>query len=191
MSYAMIDKDDMPPRKRPSLPTREQIEAITDIPALVEIEQEVERRAEKITVDLEMQVGDDDWDARARSALTAHRICLKSIRKRLNRLRGVNKPPQVEADTARMERKVQKATALATVKSSEAERARAKADQQHALAVRDQLALLKRTSFHMHFHNVARRILTAEQFEEIEAHARVAALSAATLIEPQPESDAA
>lgn len=179
----LIDRDDMPPRKRAPLPTKKQIEAIADIPALVEIEQEVERRAEKITVDLEMEVGDEDWDARARGALTAHRICLKAIRKRLHRLRVGGKPTQAETDDARLEKKVQKAEALASVKSSEAERKRAKAAQASAAVLAQQLALIKRTSFFMHFHAAACEALQRDQLRAIEAAAGAALLESITLIE--------
>lgn len=181
---ALIDREDMPPRKRAPLPTKEQIESITDVQALVEIEQEVERRAEKITVDLEMEVGDEDWDARARSALTAHRICLKAVRKQLHKLRtGSNaKPPQIEVDHARLERKVQKAAALATVKSKEAERAQAKAEKVRAAIIGQQLALIRRTSFHMHFYEAARATLTPEQFADLSERARTETIESISLV---------
>lgn len=174
----LVDYTDRPPPKRVPLPTKEQINAITDIPALDEMEQEIERRAEKITVDLEMEAGDENWDARARSALTAHRICLKNIRTRLHRLRRGDKPIQVEADAKRMEQKLQKAQALSAVKTAEAERAAAKAEKAQAGAEQQRLAMIRSTSFHMHFFRAARDTLERDVFLKIEAIANKRVMNA-------------
>jgi hypothetical protein len=71
---------------RHPLPTREQIEAITDIEGLRQVRDDVFARKSSIETQLEFADGDEDWERRAMGALTAHRICIGHLDKRIHRL---------------------------------------------------------------------------------------------------------
>jgi hypothetical protein len=188
---ALVEHQDRPPRKREPLPTKEQIAAIADVPALEALEAEVDKRAKKIEVDLEFEVGDDEWDGRARGALTAHRICLGHVRKRLHWLRTREKPETVttsevlaaKAEKARANAEKQKAFAAAT----EAQRANKVAKLQAA-----RLDLIDRTTFQGHFMRAAAKVLDAETYDRILAMAqeRHAAAIASQVIVPNGSSKA-
>lgn len=75
------------------LPSRAQIKLITDIPLLEDLRAECDIRIEKMTVDLEMQVGDEDWDQRCRRALAYARVLLKDIQRQLYKVRPYEAPP--------------------------------------------------------------------------------------------------
>lgn len=73
---------------REPLPTREQLAAISDAPALEGLLDEVGRRSAKIETDLEFWAeGDEDWAYRARNALALHRHTERLIERRLKALR--------------------------------------------------------------------------------------------------------
>lgn len=73
--------------ERPQLPTREQINAISNRRDLEAIRDEIQATITKIEVDLEYGDGDDEWAARARAALAFHRNASKAITHRLHALR--------------------------------------------------------------------------------------------------------
>lgn len=60
---ALVDRFDEPPREKLAAPTKEQINAITDIPALQAIRDEIEATSKKIEVDLEFEVGEAEQSA--------------------------------------------------------------------------------------------------------------------------------
>lgn len=66
-----------------TVPTREQIEALTDIPSIELLRDDIEVTCEKIKVDLEFRPGTEDWAAEARAALVIHQIGLKRLNARL------------------------------------------------------------------------------------------------------------
>jgi len=185
---ALVDHQDRPPRKREPLPTKEQIIAISDIPALEAMEAEVEKRAKKIEVDLEFEVGDEEWDGRARGALTAHRICLGQIRKRLHWLRMRDKPETVTT---------------VEVIAAKADKARANAEKQLALAAATQAAkenklaklqmqrldLINRVSLQAYFIRAAAKILDAETYDRVMASAQARYLDAVQSYVPAPAID--
>lgn len=74
--------------EREPLPDRRAISAMSDLGSVLVLEDSVMAAATQIETDLEFRDGDDEWERRARGALTAHNICLKNIRKRIHALRG-------------------------------------------------------------------------------------------------------
>lgn len=186
---ALVDHQDRPPRKREPLPTKEQIVAISDIPALEAMEAEVEKRAKKIEVDLEFEVGDEEWDGRARGALTAHRICLGQIRKRLHWLRMRDKPETVttveviaaKADKARANAEKQKALAAATIAAKENKLAKLQMQR---------LDVINRISLQAYFIRAAAKILDAETYDRVMASAQARYLDAVKSFVPAPAIDA-
>jgi hypothetical protein len=73
-------------KEREPLPSREQIQAITDRAALEALRDEVDRRVAKIETDLDFLDGDDDWERRARNALALHRYTSGIINRQLRRI---------------------------------------------------------------------------------------------------------
>lgn len=86
--------------RRHPLPTRAQIEAITTAATLDDIRDEIGRVIAKIETDLEYGDGDDEWAARARSALAVHRHTNKLIGHRLQALRTRATPSPFHAVAA-------------------------------------------------------------------------------------------
>ncbi len=181
----LVDYQDRPPRKREPLPTKEQIIGISDMPALEAMEAEVEKRAKKIEVDLEFEVGDEEWDGRARAALTAHRICLGHIRKRLHWLRVRDKPETVttveviaaKADKARANAEKQMALAAATQAAKENKLAKVQMQR---------LDLINRISLQAYFIRAAAKILDAETYDRVMASAQARYLDAVKSYVPEP-----
>lgn len=69
------------------LPTREQIQALTDIDSLYALKDEIDRASRKIETDLEFIVDDPEWASRARGALSIHRFTSGLISHRLKILK--------------------------------------------------------------------------------------------------------
>lgn len=167
--------------ERKSLPGRAEIRAMTDIVALDQLCAEVQRTAERISVDLEMQIGDDDWDRRARAALAAHRICVTQIKDRLNDLsRGAG----VETALAQQARQQEKLRLQAERAARETERLKAqsaahldKAERARQTAKIERIRLFRETSLGIQFMHAARARLEPDVYAAIldAANARVLA----------------
>lgn len=73
---------------RVRLPSRREIETECDMDLLLDVRDAAEWGANKIEADLDhlSEEGDDEWRARAVSALTIHRICLKHVERRIDKL---------------------------------------------------------------------------------------------------------
>lgn len=157
---ALVDYADRPPPERKPLPSKEEILACEDVERLTAMLDDVELRIEKISVDLEFEVGDADWDSRARSALTYARVCRKKIASRLSKLKA---------------HKHDVMTATQQAAKAKADAARAEA---HAAAERAQTE--RKLSMARQFLLVAKERLPAEMFQALqnEAHARVRAIEA-------------
>lgn len=145
-------------RVRRQLPTREQVEAISDVPALIAMQDDMERVAEKITVDLEMEVGDLDWDARARSALTAYRIAIKHVARRIKQLTQSPREPDVASQVT----KVEKIKASAERQREIANASRAAAELRTARALEERNKRLEQLAFQAHFVRAAHKLLAPE-----------------------------
>lgn len=165
----LIERSDLPPPRREPLPTPEQIKAIRDVAALEAMEIEVESRTAKIRVDLEMEVGDDDWDARARKALASHVVVLGRVRKQLHLARKGfrGQSDQTAQEEAAAQRKAAKAVANATQETAAAERAKAKAAMAKSNAEMQRMQLVRSLSFHAQFFKAARLSLDSEAFERL------------------------
>ena len=74
--------------ERVRLPSRREIETECDIDLLLDVRDAAEWGANKIEVDLDhlSEEGDDEWRSRAAAALTIHRICLKHVERRIDKL---------------------------------------------------------------------------------------------------------
>lgn len=74
--------------ERVRLPSRREIETETDMDTLLDVRDAAEWGANKIECDLDhlSEEGDDDWRNRAVAALTIHRICLKHVERRIDKL---------------------------------------------------------------------------------------------------------
>lgn len=68
------------------LPTAAQIKAITDVPALRDIGDEIERTILQIEAQLEFDTGDDEWAKRAANALALFRYTDRLLKRRLHAL---------------------------------------------------------------------------------------------------------
>lgn len=101
--------------ERQQLPTREQIEAVTDVEGLKQLRDDVFAAKVSIETQLEVWEGDDGWAHRAAGALTAHRITLANIDKHIHRL--TRRAPPVQADPTV---KIRKAEAQAARLQAEA-----------------------------------------------------------------------
>lgn len=166
-----VDHADRPRPERKPLPSKEQIDTISDIPALEAMETEVERRAKKIEVDLEFEVGDAEWDGRARGALAAHRICLGDVRKRLHWLRVREKPETVTAPEV-IRAKAEKARASAEKHKALAAATDAARANKQAKVQQGRLDLIERTTFQGFFMRSAAQLLDQETYDRIFAHAQ-------------------
>lgn len=85
-----------PTFRRERLPTKEQIESIEDIPSLEALQEDVQKRATEIRIDLEYKDADEEWAKRARSALAACSICSDRLKAQIKKLRKT----QQNKDTA-------------------------------------------------------------------------------------------
>lgn len=150
------------------LPTREQIDAISDLESLLAIREEVEFATAKIEVDLEFRPGDEDWAHRARGALAVHNMCFGQLSRRIYRLQQATKGPRSTSPTTEhINAKAAKkeAVALRQMAETEARRAKVQADR---LAFQERtLAVLERTSWLAFFHKHANRLLDAPTFEKV------------------------
>lgn len=72
--------------QRRRLPSKDEIEKITDVYELNDWQDYAETNLASITTQLEYGSGDDDWYGRTMGAKTAHQIALTNIRKRIYRL---------------------------------------------------------------------------------------------------------
>lgn len=89
-------------RKGEKLPTREQINQISDIQALEDMREDVERRIFQIESDLDFRDGTEEWEGRALGALSIHRYTAKAISRRIDNL---SKPrPAVKDSPKKLER---------------------------------------------------------------------------------------
>ena len=79
--------DRQPARVREPLPTKQQIEAISDADALEAIRDEIDRRIARIEADLDFRDGTVEWEGRAISALAVHRYTVNLISRRLKVVR--------------------------------------------------------------------------------------------------------
>lgn len=151
-------------KAREQLPTRDQIFAISDKDALFELRDRVEWNRKKIETDLEFGDGDDDWAARARTALTAHKICHGNIERRLQQ---ITKQAQPAPGPSKSETKTARHLAAAERAQQEAEARRAKAEQAKVAQQERVAAILERTSWLSYFHKAAVRMLDAETLEKL------------------------
>lgn len=74
-------------RQRDRLPSKAQINAISDIESLENLKEDIERRIVRIETDLDFRDATEEWEGRAISALSVHRYTAKAIEKRINGLR--------------------------------------------------------------------------------------------------------
>lgn len=162
---ALVDNADRPRPERKPLPSKEQIMAIADIPSLEAMQEEVSRIIAKIEVDLEYEVGDDEWDGRARGALAAHRICLGTIGRRLGQLRGKkgSSPTDAEVLTA----KAAKLAAHADKQRAHADAMRAAKENKHAKLLMARLDFIERISLQSFFMRSAAKLLSQEDYDRV------------------------
>jgi hypothetical protein len=160
--------------------TREQINEITDLEWLEGELDHVTSDAKSIEVDLEFRSDDfatEEWEHRARRALTAHHICAGHLTRRIAFLkRGERKGPTPPDHDAKARKKEAEAARLVAA----AENKRAKAQQEREVTIRAMVAFADRQSLLSHFRRVAREQLDAETFARLSAMAR-ASLDAALL----------
>lgn len=185
---------------RKPLPSWELIKAITDYAVLEQMLPDIDAHITAIETDLEFRDGDDDWYARARGALTAHKICRKHIERRMRQVqpKGPKASPQPsETKTERLKLRNQHEAHVRATAEAKAERQ--KANLQHDLETR-RLATDKRVAQAMHvtslgnaFMRAAQRVLPAEQFAEIlETATNMVEHNARTMVErPKPTESAA
>lgn len=91
--------------ERIALPNKDEILAMNNLADLRDFEAELEQTISKIQVDLDYVGGDDNWYARARTALSYHNTCLKRIRQQIY---YVSKGKSVPDAMAKEETKVAK-----------------------------------------------------------------------------------
>ena len=119
--------------ERKQLPNKDQIDSISDIVALEELRESVDWHKNQIETQLEFGDGDDDWFSRAMSALTAHKICLGHLDRRIRQMtKGLTKPVQVEHVANVHAKKAEKHTAHAERLKAEAMAKQNKAAQTNA-----------------------------------------------------------
>lgn len=159
---------------RQPLPNREQIGAIDDIEALHALLADAQASAQKIEVDLEFRSeGDSDWEARARSALTAHRICIGEVNKRIRRLSA---PHARETGDDAAARKVAAKATQASLETVALERRRIKAEQaeltlhaaieaQREKTKRQALTMIEGLDFSRQFMAVAKELMQPFDYE--------------------------
>lgn len=183
--------------ERKPLPSRDEIRRMNDAGALDALLADVERTAVKIEVDLEMEIGDDDWDCRARAALTAHRLCARHIRERLgflSRGQGVARAvAQQEHEREKLRLRIERdARTAARVVAENAARA-AKTERVREGAKIERAKLLRDTSLGVQFMRAAQERLDADVFAALleAAGARVDAVLERVLpSDPAPSPEA-
>lgn len=77
------EADVAPVRQRDLLPTKAQIEAISSVPDLEAMRDEIDRRIARIETDLDFRDDTAEWEARALSALSIHRYTANLISRRV------------------------------------------------------------------------------------------------------------
>lgn len=173
-------------QERERLPTREQIEVITDMEALRNLEEAIVTQVARIEADLEFRSdGDLDWERRARAALAAHRATLTTLRKHIHRrLKGVG-PPAAEQIDRKKASQAQNRETQAIEAANVLERRR---QAQVALGIEQQRLnrkLVERLSFLHAFHAAAHSILSAEDCQKLSsAAATMIQKSAAEILVP-------
>lgn len=88
MKQAFAQVDFAP--ERLMAPSREEIEAISDADELEGLLADLEDVSSKIKIDLECEIGDDEWSERARAAFAYFKTAESRIERRLKKLR----PPE-------------------------------------------------------------------------------------------------
>lgn len=170
---------------RELLPTKEQIAAIDDLEAVEFLRDEVIEHIRQIEVDLEFRTdenADEEWERRARGALTAHRICLGNLNHRLNWIRGGVKSKKNDQDAERMAVKAADKAArrelqlVTETQSTERRRialeaAKATSERDKAIAIERRkeksAERLIRLSWLSHFHNLARDMLAPGEYASL------------------------
>ena len=84
-------------REREPLPKKDQIESINDLETLEAMKDEIDRRIARIETDLDFHDGTDDWEVRARGALSIHRYTEKIISRRIAALKQKDAPSKKAA----------------------------------------------------------------------------------------------
>lgn len=169
----LVDHNDRPRPERKPLPSKEQIHAITDIPALEALQEEIGKVAAKIEVDLDYEVGDEDWDARARGALAAHRICMGHIGRHLEHLRKAQRPRPAKDTPDYLDAKARKREAGADKQRALAEASKAAKEHKQVKLAEARLELIDRTTFQGFFMRSASKLLTPEMYDRILADAQL------------------
>lgn len=72
--------------KNERLPNRAQINQITDLQALEDMKDEVDRRIARIETDLDYRDDTEEWEGRALSALSVHRYVSTALHRRIEKL---------------------------------------------------------------------------------------------------------
>lgn len=168
---------------RERLPSREMIDAIDDIPSLQGMLDDLDQRIKHIEVDLEFEVGDDDWDRRARGALSAHRICFGHVSRRLKHLQARVKPDKSNPDF--ISAKAEKARASAERQAALAAAAKAAKEDRQVALQQARLTLVEQTTFQSFFLRAAARLLDPETFDRVTAAAQKMHVGAIKTVTPQ------
>lgn len=154
--------------------SREQISEIDDVEWLENELDRVVAAATQIEVDLEFRSDDfatEEWEHRARKALTAHHICQGHLNRRLQALRNATKvkgPSPADHQNAKARKREAEAARLLAA----AENKRLKAAHERETTVRQMIAFADRQTFLATFYRVARRHLEKEVFGAWVAEAR-------------------
>jgi hypothetical protein len=181
---SVVEIHDRPQRE--PLPTREQIEAILDEPALVALEEELEHRRQQVEVDLEYASDKDlGWERRARGFLTAVRATLAVVRKHLHRVRTGHRT--VQDNEAQLRSAELKATRKSAHATAEANALARKAQLQEAVRLQQSVLnrkLVERLSYLHHFHSAAHELLSEADCRKLsEAASRAQARAAAEVLD--------
>lgn len=149
------------------LPTKEQINAITDIDALRLLETDINATCYKIEVDLTTIVdADEEWHSRARSALAYHRITLGNIRGRLRRLSKGNLD-HLDQYAEAQKAKAAKKEATAKSKLAHNELVALSNDKKTIDAQNRRTALLERTCYLAAFRKAALQFIPVDKHDEL------------------------
>lgn len=151
---------------RLELPSKDEINRIGNLEELSRLETDIERVCAKINVDLATLTDDEEWHARARSALALHSMTLSWVRARIRRLTKGN------IDHIDQYAKVQEAKAAKKEAAAKAHQARAEAfnasKQAKALNIEQRkIELLQRTCYLSAFKKAALRIVPLEMHQTI------------------------
>jgi len=149
------------------IPTKEQIDATSDLEALAGWQQDIEIIIEKIKVDLEFSGKDDDWYNRARNALSYHAIALKRITTRIYKLTKKTNG-DVHQAIQNKEAKAHKKEAHAKQIEKLNEQKRIDAERRKLTLQEETMKFLARTSQASIFRKMAAKILDNDIFSRIE-----------------------